>query len=167
MSCLQIGHPPCVFRLQFFVWVTTLFIFWHEGRRQFASRHWHAWTSDWMHLWMDCFLASCGLDWGRPSVGEDPSSRSNPRRSILCGWPIFSLHGRHKSKSWIIKIHIKNFPLQNYSKILTSQIVQWYLVSTWFLQWLQVYTNLSCPWLCSSYNMHMVENWARLRDENS
>lgn len=46
-------------------------------------------------------------------------------------------------------------------------MVQWYRVSTWFLQWLQVYTNLSWLWLCNSYNIHNVLYCARRNDENS
>lgn len=101
MSCLQIGQPPLVFLLQFFVCVTTLFIFWHDGNRQLASRHWQACTSEWMHRWILCFLASWGFACLR-SVGDEPSSRSKPNFSILCGWPTFVLHPMHRSKSCIL-----------------------------------------------------------------
>lgn len=42
------GQPPFVLRLQILVCDTTRFIFWQDGKRQLASLHWHACTSDWM-----------------------------------------------------------------------------------------------------------------------
>uniref|UniRef100_A0A182U3M4 Uncharacterized protein n=1 Tax=Anopheles melas TaxID=34690 RepID=A0A182U3M4_9DIPT len=82
---LLLQLQPCCF-----VCCTTRFIFWQDGRRQLASRHWQACTSDWMQRWIDCLRASCGFVCFT-SDGDDPSSRSKPSLSILCWWPTFSL----------------------------------------------------------------------------
>ncbi len=50
---------------------------------------------------------------------------------------------------------------------LTSQTVQCQRVSTWCLHSLQVYTNRSWPWLCSSTSMHILLHLQRRRELNS
>jgi hypothetical protein len=86
MSCLQMGQPPLVLRLQPLVCCTTRFIFWQDGSEQLALRHWQACTSDWMQRWMlrrrDSWgLLDCGSPWLPPS-----SSRPSPHFTILWVW---------------------------------------------------------------------------------
>ena len=61
-----------------------------------------------------------------------------------------------------ISKHVCKVPLSP-----TSQTVQCQRVSTWCLHSLQVYTKRSCPWLCSSTNIHMVLHLHLLRELNS
>lgn len=71
-----------VLRLQLLECCTTRFMRRQLGKRQLASRHWHACTREWMQRCMDSRCDSCGL-LCLGAAAEVPSSRSKPNFSIL------------------------------------------------------------------------------------
>ena len=85
MTCLQIGHPPLILRWQFLVWVANLFIRWHDGNRQFASRHWQACTKLCIHLWIADTWSGLPFVLLPPSLASP--SKSDPILSISWGLP--------------------------------------------------------------------------------